>query len=166
LKDDRNLFISLCLKCANHLAADRSTKFLSVIVAQAFFIGNVVVAIIRTKSTVEGPNPQTYINIETYSIAFTALYFWVISAVTLTSVIGTSQTANSIPNILEGFRLSLSNAFPNRTINLPEDLKAEERYHRGGIYSWQLDGAPGDFFQNAATHVQHLLPPTVPQNRH
>lgn len=97
LKADRDLFISLCLECASHLAADRSTKFLPVIVAQAFFIGSVVVAIIRTKSLAEGPNPQTYIDIETYSIGFTALYFWVISAVTLTSVIGTSQTAQFHP---------------------------------------------------------------------
>ncbi len=148
------MFINLCLKSANHLAAARSKKFLPVIVAQTFFIGNVVVAVIRTKSTAEGPNPQSYINIETYSIAFTALYFWVISAVTLTSVIGTSQTANSIPNILQEFCLSLSNAFPSLKIDdLPKDFKAEERYYRGGIYSCQPDGAPGDFVQNAAKRV-------------
>ena len=165
LKDDRNLFISLCLESASHLAADRSTKFLPVIIAQAFFIGSIVIAIIRTKSLAEGPNPQTYIDIEMYSIGFTALYFWVISAVTLTSVIGASQTANSIPNILTGFRLNLSKAFPQRNINLPQIFDAEERYRRGGIYSWQPDGASEDFFDNAAPCVQRLLTPTVPRNR-
>jgi hypothetical protein len=75
------LFIKLCLESANHLAADRSTNFLPVVVAQDFFIGNVVVAIIQTKSWAEVPEPQTYIKIEMYSTRLTALYFCLISAV-------------------------------------------------------------------------------------
>jgi len=102
---------------------------------------------IRTKSLAKGPDPQTYINIETYSIGFTALYFWVIFAVTLTSAIGTSQTANSIPNILKGFSRNLTEAFPDRTIKLPRHFDDEERYRLGGIYSWQPDGA-SEGFQN------------------
>jgi hypothetical protein len=114
LEADRKVFIDIGLETASHLAADRSTKFLPVIVAQAFFISSVVIAIVRTKGLAKGPNPQTYIDIEMYSIGFTALYFWVISTITLTSVIGTSQTANSIPDILVGFRWKLSKAFPQR----------------------------------------------------
>ena len=165
-KADREALIKLCLETASHLAADRSTKFLPVIVAQAFFIGSVVIAIVRTIGLAESSNPQTYIDIETYSIGFTALYFWVISTVTLTSVIGTSQTANAIPDILTAFRRNLTNdRFPQTEYDLPGSLDTEERYRRGGIYSWQSDGASKDVFENTNAHLQRLPTPIDSRGR-
>jgi hypothetical protein len=159
-KSDRQAFMKLCLGTASRLAADRSTNFLPVIIAQAFFIGSVVIAIVRTIGLAEGTNPQTYIDIETYSIGFTALYFWVISTVTLTSVIGTSQTANAIPDTLADFRRNLVNrGFQQGESDLPKDLDTEERYRRGGIYSWQCDGAPKDVFDNTTVHLQRRISP-------
>ena len=38
---DRTDFLKICRLAANALAADRSTKFLPVIVAQGFFIGTI-----------------------------------------------------------------------------------------------------------------------------
>jgi hypothetical protein len=166
LKADREAFIKLCVETANHLAADRSTKFLPVIIAQAFFISSVVIAIIRIIGLAEGSNPQTYIDIETYSIGFTALYFWVISTVTLISVIGTSQTANAIPEILKDFRQNLANAgFQQTEYDLPGSLDTEKRYRQGGIYSWQSDGVSKDVFDNTNAHLERLSSPTHPLAR-
>jgi len=39
--EDRTEFLKICRLTANALAADRSTKFLPVIVAQGFFIGTI-----------------------------------------------------------------------------------------------------------------------------
>ena len=43
---------------------------------------------------------MVHINVEAHSIAYSALYFWIIPAVILSSVIGVSQTEASIPRIL------------------------------------------------------------------
>ncbi|MCJ1404091.1 hypothetical protein MMC11_007316, partial [Xylographa trunciseda] len=139
--------LAICQKTGNALAADRTTKFFPVIVAQGFFIGTVAIAVGRTESAAEIPNPSTYINIEAHSIAFTALYFWIIPAVVLASVIGASQTENSIPRILQRFQTDIENAFPKWTISLPnihltkDDVEgrpdAALRERSGGIYSWQ-----------------------------
>jgi hypothetical protein len=134
-----------------------------VIVAQGIFIGSVAIAIIRTKALANLPNSQTYVNVEMYSIGFTALYFWVIFAVTLTSIIGTSQTADAIPNILSRFREDLCREFPLRNIDLPQNINADERHRRGGVYSWQPEGALEDVIENAAAVVQWVRAPTVPQ---
>jgi hypothetical protein len=40
-EDDQKEFLKLCRLTANALAADRSTKFLPIIVAQGFFIGTI-----------------------------------------------------------------------------------------------------------------------------
>src|ERR1700733_13979439 len=85
-----------CLMAANNLAADRSTKFFPIVVAQGFFIGNIAIALVRTKTLTTGPDPATFINNEAYSIGFSALYFWIMFAVSLSSAIGTSQTAEAI----------------------------------------------------------------------
>jgi hypothetical protein len=146
---------------ASLLAADRSTKFLPVIVAQAIFIGSVAIAIIQTKQLANQDNPQTFIDVEMYSIGFTALYFWVITLVTFTSIIGTSQTAGAIPNLLKEFREKLSKEFPGRTINLPQNLNAEERYRLGGIYSWQPGGTIENTSENAVVIIQRPRTPTV-----
>ena len=139
---ERLKFCKWCLMTAGALAADRSTRFLPVVVAQAFFIGNIAIAMIRTKSIAKQVNPSTYINIEMHSIAFSALFFWLISAVSMASIIGASQTAEALPRILDRFSKDLSNAgFP---LDLPKksktDLLSEERLWKGGIYSWQPEG--------------------------
>lgn len=114
----------------------------------------------------EGPNPQTYIDIETYSIGFTALYFWVISTVILTSVIGTSQTTNAIPDILADFRQNLANDGDQQgDSDLPPELDAEDRYRRGGIYSWQSDGSPKDVFDHNTVGLKRLSTLTDPRAR-
>jgi hypothetical protein len=122
---------------ANNLAADRSTKFFPIVVAQGFFIGNIIIALIRTKSLTAGPNPATFINIEAYSIGFSALYFWITFAVCLSSVIGTSQTAAAIPRILGQLRDELIPITEGRLATLPDTFNEATRIRNGGIYSWQ-----------------------------
>jgi hypothetical protein len=149
LTAERLRFCKWCLMTAGALAADRSTKFLPVVVAQAFFIGNIAIAMIRTKSIAQEVNPSTYINIEMYSIAFTALFFWLISAVIMSSIIGASQTAEALPRILDRFSKDLNKAgFP---LDLPKkskaDLLSKERVWKGGIYSWQPEGCMFPVYQ-------------------
>lgn len=106
-------------------------------VAQGFFIGNIVIALVRTKTLTTGPNPATFINIEAYSIGFSALYFWLTFAVSLSSVIGTSQTAAAIPRILGQLRDDLIPITDGRLKKLPNTFKEAARIRNGGIYSWQ-----------------------------
>jgi hypothetical protein len=111
-------------------------------VAQGFFIGNIVIALVRTKSLTTGPNPATFINIEAYSVGFSALYFWITFAVCLSSVIGTSQTAAAIPRILGQLRDELIPITEGRLATLPNTFNENTfneatRIRNGGIYSWQ-----------------------------
>ena len=94
---------------ARALAADRSTKLLPVIVAHIIFIGAIGIAIGKTASAAEsGASSDTvFINVEAHGIAFSALYFWIIPAVFLSSVIGVSQTEAAIPRILRRFQIDL-----------------------------------------------------------
>ncbi|KAE9362864.1 hypothetical protein N431DRAFT_358157 [Stipitochalara longipes BDJ] len=138
--DDQRKFLGICRLTANALAADRSTKFLPIIVAQGFFIGTIAIAFGRTKDSASGPNPATFINIEAHSIAFSSLYFWIIPAVMISSIIGVSQTEAAIPRILKRFRDEVLAAFPDWKDEmhlLKEDLTTELRERSGGIYSWQ-----------------------------
>ena len=82
---------------ADALAGDRATAFLPIIVAQTFFVGAIVIAVGRTASLANISSDTVYINVEAHSIAYSALYFWIILAVILSSVIGVSQTEASIP---------------------------------------------------------------------
>jgi hypothetical protein len=98
---------------------------------------------IRTKSLASAAHPSAYMNIEMYSIAFTAQYFWVIFVVVWTSIIGLSQRAGALPRILTRFRKDLAHEFPtDRFPTLTQKLQEKEltpryRIYRGGIYSWQ-----------------------------
>ena len=144
---DKIKLLQICQKAGNALARDRTTKFFPVTVAQAFFIGTVAIAFGRTEAAAKGSNPTTFINIETHSIAFSALYFWVIPAVFLASVIGVSQTEIAIPQILQQLQTDITSAFPLLTTSLPNDhFIADDiedrpsdalRERSGGIYSWQ-----------------------------
>ena len=143
---DRIEFFKICELTANALAADRATKFLPMTAAQTIFIATIAVAFGRTPAAAEGDSPSTYINIEAHSIAFSALYFWLIPAVLLASIIGVSQTENAIPRILHRFQVELDGYFvptendsPGWSLfhkaNNSSDL--EKRRKNGGIYSWQ-----------------------------
>lgn len=76
---------------------------------------------------------------EAHSIAFSALYFWIIPAVFLGSIIGVSQTGAAIPRILRRFEVDVER------LNLPNKIKLpnhcldndEKRIFHGGVYSWQ-----------------------------
>lgn len=122
------------------LAADRSTKFLPIIVAQAFFIGAIGIAIFRTASAA-GANASSdtvFINVEAHSIAFSALYFWIIPAVFLGSTIGVSQTEAAIPRILRRFQVDIEH-LELPSVTLPNDRleNKAKRVFYGGVYSWQ-----------------------------
>ena len=80
-----------------------------------------------------------YINVEVHSIAFSALYFWIIPVVFLGSVIGVSQTEAAIPRILRRFQGDIDRLELPKQLRLPNGCldDAEQRMFHGGIYSWQ-----------------------------
>ena len=144
---------------ARALAADRSTKLLPIAVAQFFFIGAVGIAIFRTAAAASNSTTSdtVFINVEAHSIAFSALYFWIIPAVFLSSIIGVSQTEAAIPRILRRFQVDLARMALPENLTVPEDcvdddglvlprtikslnecLKDDQkRVFHGGVYSWQ-----------------------------
>jgi zinc transporter ZupT len=107
--------------------------------AQAFFVGALAIAIFKTAAIT--PGSSIYINVKAHSIAFSALYFWIIPAVFLSAVIGVSQTEKSIPNFLEGMGSKFNHHEFLECIQLPDfhSSKDEHRVHivSGGIYAWQ-----------------------------
>ena len=137
----RTALASAVRQTGRALAADRSTKFLPIIVAQTFFIGAVAIAVFRTASAAgaSASSGTIFINVEAHSIAFSALYFWIIPAVWLSSVIGVSQTEAAIPRILRRFQTDIEH------LNLPNQLELpnaslndiQKRIFHGGVYSWQ-----------------------------
>ena len=137
----RNDLASAIRQTGRALAADRSTKFLPIIVAQAFFIGAVGIAIFRTASAA-GPSASSdtvFINVEAHSIAFSAQYFWIIPTVFLGSIVGVSQTEAAIPRILRRFQVDIERLKLPSTVKLPNDCLDDDqkRVFHGGVYSWQ-----------------------------
>ena len=150
---DKIEFLSICQRTADALAADRSTQSLPVVAAQAIFIGSIAIAFGRTPAASEGANASTYINIEAHSIGFSALYFWLIPAVILGSIIGASQTENAIPRILRRFQMELDHRFSFWKQKLPNEYLFDgprevptttQRQKSGGIYSWQPEDVRKD----------------------
>jgi hypothetical protein len=127
-----------------------------VIVAQILFISTTAIALVRTKSAEQ--NPSTYINIEVYSIGYTALYFWLIPAVMMSSVIGVSQSSEALPRILKRFATDLRHA--GIVVDLPteERLHSENRKWDGGIYSWQpkREYPLVTAYRNAREEIEHV----------
>ncbi len=119
---------------AKALAADRATKSLPIAVAQRFFIASVGIAIFRIAAAADSSasSDTVFINVEAHSIAFSALNFWIIPAVFLSSIIGVSQTEANIPRILRKLEASES-----RFETLDKSLDQSQRIHHGGVYSWQ-----------------------------
>ena len=76
---------------------------------------------------------------EAHSIAFSALYFWIIPAVFLSSIIGVSQTEAAIPRILRRLQIDVDHLNLPNEVNMPNNCLSdkEERIYHGGVYSWQ-----------------------------
>ena len=148
----------LVIEVAEALAADKATKYLPTSVALILFIASIALSFIKTRSAIgtASLNSTTFIGIEAHGIAFSTLFFWIIPAVFLGSVIGVSQTEATIPRILERFHTDLPKRFSEGHDNLPIpdtlsqkrlDLKCTklqrcirgntERIYNGGIYSWK-----------------------------
>lgn len=139
-------------RTSNVLAVDQATKFFPIV---TFFVGAVGVAFGRTASAASASSTTTFVNVEAHSIAFSALYFCIIPAVFLSSVIGMSQTENSIPRILQRFQTDLDRQAFGSHMRLPNVYteKHQGKCHKhcqtecvecsqrrklyGGIYSWQ-----------------------------
>ena len=109
-------------------------------VAETLFTLAIGIALLRTALTANAAS-TVYINIEVHSIAFTALYLWIIPAVMLGSFIGVSQTERSTPDLLERLREDMSHfdlELESQIAHLNECTKEmERRKFSGGIYSWQ-----------------------------
>lgn len=90
-----------------------------------------------------------------HSLAFSALYFWILPAVFLSSIIGVSQTQNAVPRILKRLQTGFNHELPNSEIVFPNHVFDEEqiRLVSGGIYSWQ----PEHGGVNELKHVRALL---------
>jgi len=152
------------------LAADRSTKFLPIIVAQIIFIGAVAIALFRTIASA-GDNAQgdtLYDKLQAHSIAFSAQYFWIIPAVFLSSIIGVSQTEAAIPRILRRFQgdldgLNLPEDHPGQLqrIQMPNDClgDVQRRILQGGVYSWQPSSSTSNTSQPRPADNSHALLP-------
>jgi hypothetical protein len=136
METSRDKFLKRMNVTAAALAADRATKFLPIVVAQGFFVGAIAVAILKIISTTS--NPSIFINVEAHSIAFSALYFWIIPTVCLTSVIGVSQTEGAIPRILKRFQEEFNYELNEQSTSPAGDIvdQARARVANGGVYSW------------------------------
>ena len=160
---DKIDFLRICQRTADALAADRSTQSLPVVAAQAIFIGSIAIAFGRTPAASEGPNASTYINIEAHSIGFSALYFWLIPAVILGSVIGASQTENAIPRILRRFQMELDHRFSSWKQKLPNEHLFDglrevpattQRQKSSGLYSWQPEDVRKDLIADIESRTR------------
>ena len=168
---------ALIIEVSEELAADKVTKILPTAVALILFILTIAVSFLKTRAAVGGSglNVSTFIGVEAHSIAFSALYFWIIPAVFLGSVIGTSQSEHSIPRILKRFHIDLPKRFSDdgndgevneMTGRLGACLRGEtgvdERVYTGGIYTWrrqEIDLSEPDSEPSSPT-AEH----TQPQN--
>lgn len=134
------------------LAADRSTKTLPVAFAEVVFIGGWLLALLRAASS--EPNPANWVNVEAHSVAFSALYLWVTTALVIGSVIGASQSEDSIPRHLQGFEYDRSVLLGENAERLSTDERKQRewcergvaRAMNGGLYScrptkWTPDAA-------------------------
>jgi hypothetical protein len=68
----------------NSLAADRTTKFFPMIVAQFFLTFDIGIAFLRAKSRAQRSDAN--VNIDVLSVAFASLFFWLIPTVFLGSL--------------------------------------------------------------------------------
>jgi hypothetical protein len=133
-------FLKICYNASDALAADRATAFLPITTAQGIFVGALAVAVSKTATITS--TSSLFVNVEAHSIAFSALYFWIIPAIFLSSVIGVSQTEGTIPRILKDFRAAFTTDSILNDIKLPEVDDRKLRTVSGGIYAWQPGSNP------------------------
>jgi hypothetical protein len=133
------------------LAADRSTKSLPVFFAEIIFIGGWVLALIKTASS--DPGPTNWVNVEAQSVAISAMFLWVTSAVVLGAIMGVPQSEESVPRILQRYEYDIATMRVkyDQTRGKVEQRRAsaegraeEEwcpsstiRAAAGGMYSWK-----------------------------
>ena len=175
--------MSAVRQTARALAADRSTKSLPIAVAQLFFIGAVGIAILRTVAAASNSatSDTIFINVEAHSIAFSALYFWIVPAVFLSSIIGVSQTEAAIPRILKRFQVDLARMTLPGNVTLPADCVDDDglilprkiellnesfkddqrRVFHGGIYSWQPSNQAKASRAGSLWGIRGLLPYSI-----
>ncbi|KAI4219884.1 MAG: hypothetical protein L6R36_008010 [Xanthoria steineri] len=174
---------------ARALAADRSTKLLPIIVAEALFIGAIGIAMGKTSSgTKNSASSDTIlVNIEAHSVAFSALYLWILPAVFLGALIGVSQTEAAIPRILRRFQIDLDRllspdryklsdtsldqvrlALPGKIESLNQCLtEAQKRIYHGGVYSWQPSKwQPKNRISSASSDDHSTDGPTIYRYKH
>lgn len=72
-------------KTGDARAADPGYEFFPLMVASMFFLGSVVVGFVRTSSAARASSTTTFVN--AHFIAFPSLYFWIIPAVFINSVV-------------------------------------------------------------------------------
>lgn len=144
--------MEICLDTANRLAEARATNAYPVIVALVIYIGTVAIAFGRT-SAVGGNSSSTYINIEAHSIAFTALYIWVVPTVIFSSIIGASQTERAIPRNLEHLitkikDFSTTDLYRNYLTRLEDSDRVDDQFLRSYDYLKRLESFdnPYDFY--------------------
>jgi hypothetical protein len=128
---------------AGALAADRQTRTLPVVLAEIIFIGGWIISLVKAASS--EPGPTNWVNVEAQSIAISALYLWVTFTVVIGSLIGASQTEDSVPRILHSFEYQLA-AFQGGSGRRPSmkarsDMmwcrRSTDRALHGGLYSWR-----------------------------
>lgn len=125
------------------LASDRATKSLPVFVAELFFIGGWLIALIKAASA--EPSSVNWPNVEVHSVAFSGMYLWVTSAVVLGSAIGASQTEGSIPRLLQAFEYDLTQVQGQLSRRPSASHREEtdwsktgiERAIHGGLNNWK-----------------------------
>ena len=139
----KRLLLEKCHGTAKMLAADRTTKFLPIVVAQLFFAGTIGLALSRIQDTAFGSTPSTFANIDSHSIAYSMLYFWILLAVSLAATIGVSQSADAIPRILMRFKIDAGTVYPELCQDLPSVTLDDTATRRslGGLYSWLVPEA-------------------------
>lgn len=134
----RGKFFVECVTTAGALAADRATVLVPVLVAEGFFAAVFIADIIRLRPGDQGwLSGKIHLNVEMHSIAFSALFFWLIPTVLLAGLIGISQTEKAIPRILMRFRRDMKGRDVELELpNLNSDkFDPEQRWHHG-MYSW------------------------------
>jgi hypothetical protein len=129
-RKSRLRFVKLCFRVGNSLAADRTTKFFPMIIAQFFLIFDIGISFFRAKGRAQ--RTGDYVNMDVLSVAFASLFFWLIPTVGLGSIIGVSQSAHSVPRIFLQF-----SKMSNEPALAPPNVLQHDRELNGGIYSWQ-----------------------------
>ena len=138
--------ISCIEETAKSLAADRRTGLLPILLAQTIFVCGWFIAFIRATGIELGE--RNWINIEAHSIAFSSQFFAFITAVFLSSLIGSSQSELAIPRILNRFLheiQAIDDMCDKELTRVSSEQRRrqiettiQERIESGSLYSWHV----------------------------